>query len=289
MKLKPECIPCILDVRQRELEMLGLNEEEATKIMVDLTKCMSELLKVDISVTRLATMIYRKLKELTIDDPYLYVRERALAKFSEIKVLCFNIIKDLDGYRRFKEAVKLSLVGNSFDYGVAEFRPPTFESIDNLIALMSISKDHTLQLYEAVKAAKVVYLLDNVEELPFDYVMLSELKRLNCHVITIAKSGTFQNDTTIDDAVYVGLHQVADKLIGSGTDGSSVFLDEVSEDVRRLLEESNVIIAKGMAHYEYLSEIPLRAKTFFLLRAKCRAIAKELGVQLGDYVVIRGT
>lgn len=269
--------------------MLNLNEEETTKIMVELTKYMSRVLKVDLNVTRLATMIYRKLKELTIDDPYFYIRERALAKFSEIRDLCFKIIKDLEGYRRFKEIVKLSLVGNSFDYGVAEFRPPTLDSIESLIVLTDIRRDHTLQLYEAVKAANVVYLLDNVEELPFDYVMLSELKRLNCRVVTIAKSGTFQNDTTIDDAIYVGLHKVVDRLIGSGTDGSSVFLDEVSEEVKKSLEESNVIIAKGMAHYEYLSETPLRAKTFFLLRAKCGAVAKELGVRLGDYVAFRGT
>jgi len=54
------------------------------------------------------------------------------------------------------------------------------------------------------------------------------------------------------------------------------------------LMASNIIIAKGMAHYEYLSETPLRSKTFFLLRAKCKVVARELGVSVGGYVVIRG-
>ena len=289
MKLSPECIPCILEVRRRELEMLEMDEAEASKVMIEVTKYMSELLSEDINVTKLASQVYRKFKELTLEDPYFYVRERILSKFPEIRELALKAIEGLKGYRRFCEAVKLSLLGNSFDYGVAEFSPPRLELIGELMNSVHVEKDQTLQLYEAVKASKAVFLLDNVEELPFDYVLLSELKRLSCRVTVIAKSGTFQNDATIIDARQVGLQELADRLIESGTDGSSVFVDEISDEAKRELTTSNVIIAKGMAHYEYLSETPLKSKTFFLLRAKCRVVARELGVSVGSYVVVRGS
>lgn len=289
MKLKPECVPCILDVRRRELEMLGLEEEEASRIMIEITKYMSKLLGVDMNVTRLASLVYRRFKELTLEDPYFYVREEALSKFKEIRDLCLRAIEGLEGYRRFSEAVRLSLMGNSFDYGVAEFKPPRLDSITELANSMVIERDQTLQLYEMSKTAKVVFLLDNVEELPFDYVLLGELKRLSARITVIAKSGTFQNDTTIDDAKQVGFHKLADKLIESGSDSSSIFLEEVSEEVKREVATSNVIIAKGMAHYEYISDTHLKAKTFFLLRAKCKVIARELGVDVGSYVVLRGS
>ena len=289
MKLSPECIPCILEVRRRELEMLEVDEAEASRVMIEVTKYMSELLSEGVNVTKLASQVYRKFKELTLEDPYFYVRERVLSKFPEIRDLALKAVEELKDYRRFCEAVKLSLLGNSFDYGVAGFSPPSLELIGELMSSVRVERDQTPQLYESVKASKMVFLLDNVEELPFDYVLLSELKRLGGHVVVIAKSGTFQNDATILDARQVGLQELVDKLIESGTDGSSVFVEEISDEARRELMTSNIIIAKGMAHYEYLSETPLKSKTFFLLRAKCRVVARELGVSVGSYVVARGS
>lgn len=286
MRLKPDCIPCILDVRKRELEMLRLNEEEASKVMIELVNCMSEALKTELNVTKLASFIYRRFKELLVEDPYFRIREEALCRFKEVLDLCFKALKGLEGYERFKEAVKLSLLGNSFDYGVAEFKPP--KSMSEIASSMVIERDQTLQLYERLKDAKVVFLLDNVEEMPFDYVLLSEVKKASSCVTVIAKSGTFQNDATVEDARRVGFHELVDKLMGSGSDGSSIFLDEASEEVKKEIARSDVIIAKGMAHYEYLSETPLKAKAFFLLRAKCKVVAKELGVNVGSYVVLKG-
>jgi len=289
VKLSPECIPCILEVRRRELEMLEVDEAEASRVMIEVTKYMSELLSEGVNVTKLASQVYRKFKELTLEDPYFYVRERVLSKFPEIRDLALKAVEELKGYRRFCEAVKLSLLGNSFDYGVAGFSPPSLELIGELMSSVRVERDQTPQLYESVKSSKMVFLLDNVEELPFDYVLLSELKRLGGHVVVIAKSGTFQNDATILDARQVGLQELVDKLIESGTDGSSVFVEEISDEARRELMTSNIIIAKGMAHYEYLSETPLKSKTFFLLRAKCRVVAREFGVSVGSYVVARGS
>jgi len=289
VKLSPDCIPCILEVRRRELEMLEVDEAEASRVMIEVTKYMSGLLSEDVNVTKLASQVYRKFKELTIEDPYFYVRERVLSRFSEIRDLAMRAVEGLGGYRRFCEAVKLSLLGNSFDYGVAEFSPPKLELIGELMSSVRVERDETPQLYEAVKASKVVFLLDNVEELPFDYVLLSELKRLGGRVVVIAKSGTFQNDATIADARRAELQELVDRLIESGTDGSSVFVEEISDEAKRELMTSNIIIAKGMAHYEYLSETPFKSKTFFLLRAKCGVVARELGVGIGGYVVVRGT
>jgi len=289
LKLKPDCIPCILDVRRKELEMLELSEDEAIRVMIELTKVISSLAAPGINVTKLASMVYRKLKELTVEDPYFYIREQALDKCRKVEESCRALLRDLEGYKRFHVAVKLALLGNSFDYGVSGFEPPKLSSITSMIKEIEIERDDTLQLYEALKGSYVVYLLDNVEELPFDMVLIDEIKRLGARITAIAKSGYFQNDTTIYDAKQVGLHKIVDKLIESGTDGSSIFLDEVSDEVKRELAMANVIVAKGMAHYEYLSETQLRNKTFFLLRAKCKAVAQELGVSLRGYVAVNGS
>lgn len=49
------------------------------------------------------------------------------------------------------------------------------------------------------------------------------------------------------------------------------------------LGRADLIISKGQANYETLSDVP--RNVFFLLKAKCPVIAGHLGVQVGDLVL----
>jgi len=289
LKVKLDCIPCIIDVRRRELRMMGLSEERAVEVMAELVKLMGSLAKPDVNVTRLASTVYRRLKSLTVEDPYAHIRAKSLSEYGAVEEACRGVLRGLEGYEKFKKALRLALIGNSFDYGVSGFQPPESLSLSTSLSTMDVSLDDSHELYERVKRSRVLYLLDNVEELPFDAALMRVMKELGCQLIAVAKSGCFQNDTTIRDALAAGLDKLIDKVVESGTDGSSIFLDEVSEDLLREVEKAEVIVAKGMAHFEYLSETSLRSKCFFLLRAKCHVVAEELKVRLGSYVVLNGS
>jgi uncharacterized protein with ATP-grasp and redox domains len=54
------------------------------------------------------------------------------------------------------------------------------------------------------------------------------------------------------------------------------------------MESANLVLAKGQANYETLEGTSFAGdKTFFLLQAKCSVIAKHLGVDLGNSVLVR--
>jgi hypothetical protein len=58
-----------------------------------------------------------------------------------------------------------------------------------------------------------------------------------------------------------------------------------SEEFWRSLRESRLIISKGQGNFEGLSDEPL--PIFFLLKAKCLAVAREIGVPQGSILLIR--
>jgi len=79
-----------------------------------------------------------------------------------------------------------------------------------------------------------------------------------------------------------------DGIVETGTDGASVFLSEIQRELLELLERADLVIAKGMAHYEYLSEISgeLGAPILYMLKAKCEIVASSLSVQKGSYAAV---
>ena len=51
--------------------------------------------------------------------------------------------------------------------------------------------------------------------------------------------------------------------------------------------QADLIIAKGHGNFETLNEVVGR-NIFFILKAKCEVVAKELGVNVGDSVLKKG-
>jgi uncharacterized protein with ATP-grasp and redox domains len=88
------------------------------------------------------------------------------------------------------------------------------------------------------------------------------------------------NDATLEDALFVGMDKVADKLMTTGTNPVTAGLN-INEASKEFMEEYNkaeLIIAKGMGHFETLTEFNLPIPIVHLLRTKCEPVANSLGV-----------
>ncbi len=48
-----------------------------------------------------------------------------------------------------------------------------------------------------------------------------------------------------------------------------------------------MVISKGLGNYEGLGEMKITKPTFCLLNAKCKPVARDIGVELGDNVVLK--
>ena len=56
-------------------------------------------------------------------------------------------------------------------------------------------------------------------------------------------------------------------------------------ELKAVLDEVDLVIAKGSANYETFQFTDL--DVYYLLRAKCHPVAQSLGVQLGGLVLLR--
>jgi len=141
--------------------------------------------------------------------------------------------------------------------------------------------------YELAKRAKtILYLADNAGEIAFDTILVEELKNLGAKVTVVVKGGPALNDALMEDAIEVGMIDIADSVIDTGTDTVGLILDEISDHLREELSKHDIIVAKGMANYETLTEFQNKTPIVHLLIAKCQTIAESLNINRGQMVAI---
>jgi uncharacterized protein with ATP-grasp and redox domains len=103
----------------------------------------------------------------------------------------------------------------------------------------------------------------------------------------VLKSKSILNDACIEDAMSIDLDKIAN-LTTFGTDSVGIIYEEASDDFKQLFDKTDFIIAKGLGNYEGLTEIDLTDKDVFsLLCAKCSAVAKDIGVNEKENVLLK--
>jgi uncharacterized protein with ATP-grasp and redox domains len=165
--------------------------------------------------------------------------------------------------------------------------PFEYADIQKLIqrAEEDLAIDEIAQIFDKTKKAKnILYLTDNAGEIVFDTLLVQELKKLGVHVTVAVKGGPILNDATIEDAKYVGMHEVADDIITTGTDAVGLIPNECSDEFLSVYNSADFVVAKGMGYAETLSEIDLASPHALLLRTKCSTVANFFNVSLGRNV-----
>jgi len=291
LKMYAECIPCQVKVRFRDISMLFSDENVRLKYMKIIIDELNNCLKHDMDNTVIiATRLFRLVKKLAgNDDPYRNEKMKAnrlgMKLYEELK----GKLKLLSGTERYMFSVKAALIGNSLDLGVASYTPPPIHKIAEEMKMVKVHYEGHLRLLEILKSKPtILYLLDNSGEAALDKLYSEELRRRGAYVIAVVKKGAFQNDVTTSEVEELKLDESFDSIVDTGTDGASIILEEVSPKFRNLLEEVDVIISKGMAHYEYLTEIEklLNKPVLYMFKAKCTPIASSLKVSTGSYVAL---
>ena len=137
-------------------------------------------------------------------------------------------------------------------------------------------------MYAVDAAARVLYLADNAGEIACDRLLI---ERLGPARITLAVKGSpVLNDATRVDAEAVGLAAIVE-VVDNGSDAPGTILADCSEAFRRRFAEADLILAKGQGNYETLSNAA--ADIFFILKAKCPVIARDLGCRVGSLILRR--
>jgi uncharacterized protein with ATP-grasp and redox domains len=219
-------------------------------------------------------------REMGARDPYQQAKvvstRQALAHYPKLKALVAEADDPL------RTAVRLSIAGNIIDLGVAQEY-----DLEGTIQRV-LAQPFAIDAYAAfrdglARAEGVLYLADNAGETVFDRVLI---ETMNKPVTYVVKGGPILNDATRQDALAAGLNSVA-TIVDNGCNAPGTIVRLCSQEFRQLLAEADLIIAKGQANYETLSDTP--APISFLLQAKCPVIARSLGVPLQSIVLKDGT
>ena len=161
--------------------------------------------------------------------------------------------------------------------------PYTFQEISDLIHHGDAEKAIVGDLFRALKDARhVFYVTDNAGEIGFDSLVIRQIKDLGSKVSLVVKKQTFFEDATMVDAHAFGLEGLVDEIL---TVPGFLAPDEIDEEAAASFKSCDLVIAKGTGSYEALrGEIPDK-NAVYMLKVKCKPIARELEVNEGNIIV----
>ncbi|HAE91466.1 MAG TPA: hypothetical protein DCG60_02310 [Tissierella sp.] len=283
MKISRQCIYCI--ARQA----VEIAEEATRDVSVQeeiIKRSLRELGEMDFNETapEVAFRMHQHAKNITcINDPYKKLKEQ----YNEIaKKICNRIIEErwLDRTEDpFDMACRLAIAGNIIDFSAGLNLKPSdiVKSVEDSIE-HNIFGAGTTALQEAVKNAnKIMYIADNSGEIIFDKFLL---ERLPIEKVTyVVKGGPIVNDATMDDAISTGVVDLV-KVIDNGHSAQGTILRDCSSIFKDEFSKTDLVISKGQANFETLSDIKDK-NIFYLLRAKCAPVASAIGCKQMDYVL----
>ena len=135
---------------------------------------------------------------------------------------------------------------------------------------------------EARKASHILYIADNAGEIGFDSLLIACLKEMGSKINLIVKEGPFFEDATMEDVLFFRIDQSVDHIF---TLNGFFVPQEIPPALMDLYQESDLIISKGTGNYEALKGEVKGKTAIYMLKIKCRTISKEIGADIGSFVV----
>ena len=289
MKVRSHCAACLLRRAELETNRATTDEKTRLKVMQNILTLLAREFNFDSVPAYIGAKRDRLIKHLTgCQDPYK--EDKVESNTAALKLLPFarKLVKEAGkGFSRFKTACIISMVGNVIEMDVKD-HDFDLESLNNEFFFNKhLAIDDTELFYNLAKRAKtILYLADNAGEIAFDTILVEELRNLGVGVTVVVKGGPALNDALMEDAIEVGMIDIADSVIDTGTDSVGLILDEISDHLREELSKHDIIVAKGMANYETLTEIYHKVPIVHLLTAKCQTIAESLNINRGQMAAV---
>ncbi|MGZ4904266.1 MAG: damage-control phosphatase ARMT1 family protein [Halobacteriota archaeon] len=281
MKISPECVPCLISRVLYEAKLSTTDahtqlkaEEAAVKAM-----CNSSF---EGPIALLSTAVHRATyRTLGDDDPYRGVKQLANETAMRLLPTVQSLITSSDD--KFHSAVIAAIIGNTFDFGVMGFEVVVddFEKEVAAIYRHGLTIDDTGAMKPLLD--DVVYVADNVGEIVYDGLLIEQIRELGGHVTLVVRGAPILTDATLEDVWDFGLDKVADRVMTTGSNAVGIKLDEVPADLKQALSNASLIVAKGMANFEMLSEYDFRPIAY-LMRVKCKPVADAVGAHVGDFI-----
>lgn len=281
MKTHLECLPCFL--KQALTAARFVTEDEARQASI-LRRVLREAAEMDLNAPPplMGYKIQKALREATGNpDPYAEPKRRfnalALELLPQVRQKVHAAADPWDA------AVRVAIAANVIDFAIrGRIREEDVRNIIDQFLQMPLHGDPKLLRQAVEKARSILFLTDNAGEIVFDRPLL---ERMPLDRVTVAvKGGPVINDATMEDAREAGLTELV-RVVDTGADTPGTILNFCTPAFREQFESVDLIIAKGQANYESLSESS--RPIFFLLKIKCPVVAADTGLSIGSLALLR--
>ncbi|MCE8422591.1 MAG: DUF89 family protein [Candidatus Methanoperedens sp.] len=276
MKIHPRCAPCLLSRVQFEAELSTKDIELQKKAVLVGIEVLRRYLADGAPATHLSTRIHREAYRVLGDiDPYREKKQQSNEAAMRLLPFAVDFVSEKDSFRR---AILVSIIGNSFDFGVLGF------DADKATAREAMQKqiEHGLDVDDSDKIRSildnVVYLADNCGEIVFDTLLFEEIKKQRGRITLVVRGAPILNDVTLKELLDLGIDKKVDRVLTTGSNAIGVCLKEAPPELVEALRGASLIISKGMANYETMSEYDFRPIAY-LLKTKCESVAEAMGLQ----------
>ena len=154
------------------------------------------------------------------------------------------------------KALIMARIGNYIDFGAMNsidsgeflelFRSTEMREADRMT--------YEAFLRECTDAKTFLLICDNCGEIVLDKLMLEQLKKRfpQLTVRAMVRGEAVLNDATAEDAHYIGLDTAAE-IISSGEAIAGTIYEMLPDNAKEILDNSDVILAKGQGNYESMS------------------------------------
>ena len=281
MNVVLDCIPCYIKQTINTLAQTEIHEEKAREI-IHQTLSLFPRLDPQGSPAENSTIILRKVNELLgIEDPF----DSAKKESNELALKLLPQLKE-----RIRQStdplfmsLQIAVAGNIIDMGILKDFDVE-ESIREAMEKNFARDDYSSFQHRLKEAQEILILGDNSGEIAFDRLLAEQLSELGIEVTYAVKDRPILNDATMEDAAHVGMTEYI-RVISNGSGFLGTILKDCSEEFKQAYKKADLVISKGQANYESLEALGKEdRRLYFLLRAKCEIVAKNLGVQLGEMV-----
>lgn len=279
MKMHDKCLPCVVNQVIKVADITGLGKDRKQELLREAFTYLSKTDFEGVTTPEIIGEIFSMIKKYTNNpDPYKETRNYYNKLFLELLPEFERKIEQAEN--TFQLAIRYAIVGNIIDFNpihniLLDDILDIFENVERL----ELEIDDSKELMEDILNSKsLLYLGDNCGEICLDKIFIKKIKELNPNIKIFfgVRGKPVVNDSIAEDAYAVGIDEYA-KIIDNGDGSLGTVLNRTSSEFREIYKNSDVVIAKGQANYESLSEE--NKNIYFLLMSKCEVIANYIGVE----------
>jgi damage-control phosphatase, subfamily I len=284
MQIAADCVPCLLNRVLFETELVDpCLKDEAMGVAV---KILADGFSQGMNSAALATKVHRAVyNAIGSADPYSELKERANQVAESLYPKAEAFVKS--SADRLEAACLMSIIGNVLDFGlgIGYDEPEDLgRKFDALVGQGLGVNDVDKMRGLLVKGSTVVYLMDNCGEIVFDRLLVNELKGMGVRVVGVVKGEPILTDVTEADLRTTGMDRVFDACMTTGSFAIGIDTKLIGHALRDELERADLVISKGMANFESLSD-QRYPRVAYLMRTKCRPVADAIGAREDQNVV----